>query len=222
AAMRRDGVLAPTDLLGTDLSLWHERIPDGQAGVVTDLVGGCDIRIIMGDPDGQGLRADEAPGGGPGHQLCPGVSHPAIRADMPHEGDATGREGLDSDVHRWISHSRGMEFDRLASGDDVDAGSGRSRREPTLHRTEPRGRYAEGGGERPGERLVRFITGFERDAEDRWSAVLELLCGPLEAEAADVLLDRLADHPPEHPVEMEGREMRYPCQLLQGQGLIQV
>jgi hypothetical protein len=69
---------------------------------------------------------------------------------------------------------------------------------------------------------VGVIAGIECDVGDRLAAELELLRRPLEAQAPDVLLDRLADHAPEHSVEMVGREVGDPRQLFQGKDFIQV
>jgi hypothetical protein len=72
---------------------------------------------------------------------------------------------------------------------------------------ELRRRHAEEPAEGAGERFVGAVAGGEGDLEDALARGLEVDGGGLEAQAADVLADRLADEGGEDPVKVEGPEV---------------
>jgi len=67
-----------------------------------------------------------------------------------------------------------------------------------------------------------FKTRLQRDLDDRFAAVLQPLCGSLQAEASDVLLERFTHQAVEHTMKVESGEVCDGRQLIQVQVRVQM
>ncbi len=76
--------------------------------------------------------------------------------------------------------------------------------------------------ERAGKGLVGFVSGLEGDAGDRFIGMLEAMCRPLQAKPPHMLFDALADHAPKDAVEMVGRKVCDPGEVIQRQRFVQM
>src|SRR5271157_5249158 len=186
ALVQKGGVFAAGDLGDADFALGLNRTADGDGRVISQFIGRRDLRVVPGDPKETRGGAEQAALSGPRGQLGPRGAHLIVRPAMAQEDHALRGKRLD------LHGGRRAVVRRMIAGSVVEVDArGAVRR--LVGGAELRWRHSEHGVKGASEGLVRLVTGVEGDVGHGLVLELEPVRGAFQTQAANVLLNRLAD-----------------------------